>query len=130
MNTNKLPQIVSKHVIEKLVKLFICFLQDECKAVQTYLKEAETSWKTTPEMPLTSLEQARKQLEITDQYLSSLEGHREMISQLKSLAEDIDQQANKSSQALVDRMLADVMEKYNNLKLKAEERQAAMQVIY
>ena len=93
------------------------------------MKEAETSWKTTPEMPLTSLEQARKQLEITENYLSSLEGQRELITQLKSLTEDIDRQASATSQAVVDKMLAEVVEKYNNLKLKAEERQAAMQVM-
>ena len=79
-------------------------------------------------MPLSSVEQATKQLEITDKYLTDLEGQREMISQLKSLTEDIDQQASETSQAVVDQMLAEVIEKYNDLRAKAEQRQTAMQV--
>jgi molybdenum-dependent DNA-binding transcriptional regulator ModE len=79
-------------------------------------------------MPLVSLSQANKQLEMTQDYLTTLVTQKEVITQLKALTEEMDRRGSTTSQAMVDSMLAQVIDKYNTLKAKAEERQTDMQV--
>ena len=97
--------------------------------MESILLKAETQWQTTPEMPLVSLDQAAKQLETAQDYLSGLAAQKEVITQLRALTEQMDRRGSTTSQVMVDGMLAQAIDKYNTLKAKAEERQTDMQVM-
>lgn len=101
--------------------------QEKLTSVTELLEEVEGQWQVIPQDCPPKIEQARGQLHDTQEFISKLASHQDLLTELNTKATGIESQSCQPTKVSVERMLAEINEKWTALNTQAEDKVTATQ---